>query len=302
MRSARHSGVGADLSFQLVLAGRAERDRPPGGAPGALVDQTAAGAGRRLHPRGGVHGVAGDHALTDRAQRDRDLGRDDTRPGRQAGRADLLAELGDPGHELERGPDGTLGVTLPGDRRPPHRHDRVADELLHGAAVPLDEGARLVEVPGEQLTDLLGVPRLRQRRKSDQVAEQDRANPALGHGRRRSVGPDARRSRNAGTCEVRSGSDHRHGSAAIAAESGSWHGRRAARRTDRSQRRAAVGAEPLALRLTARAGRTGHERCPRHDEDRIRRIGRRHAKLGCGRCNAVTGGLAMAKPADVVVR
>ena len=40
--------------------------------------------------------------------------------------------------QLERGADGALGVVLVRDRRAPDRHDRVADELLDGAAVPLD--------------------------------------------------------------------------------------------------------------------------------------------------------------------
>ena len=44
--------------------------------------------------------------------------------------------------ELERGPDGALGVVLVGDRRAPDGHDRVADELLDGAAVALDDLAR----------------------------------------------------------------------------------------------------------------------------------------------------------------
>ena len=37
------------------------------------------------------------------------------------------------------GPDGALGIVLVGDRRAPDRHDRVADELLDGAAVALDD-------------------------------------------------------------------------------------------------------------------------------------------------------------------
>ena len=42
----------------------------------------------------------------------------------------------------------------PGD--PEHRHDRVPDELLDRAAVPLQDGARDREVTGQQLTHLLG--------------------------------------------------------------------------------------------------------------------------------------------------
>ena len=41
--------------------------------------------------------------------------------------------------ELEGGADGPLGVVLARDRRAPDGHDRVADELLDGAAVALDD-------------------------------------------------------------------------------------------------------------------------------------------------------------------
>ena len=44
--------------------------------------------------------------------------------------------------ELEGGADGALGVVLVGDRRAPDGHDRVADELLDGAAVAVDDVAR----------------------------------------------------------------------------------------------------------------------------------------------------------------
>ena len=49
-------------------------------------------------------------------------------------------------HQLERGAHRPLGVILVGDRRAPDRHDRVADELLDGAAVALDDLARELEV------------------------------------------------------------------------------------------------------------------------------------------------------------
>ena len=44
--------------------------------------------------------------------------------------------------EVEGGPDGPLGIVLVRDRRAPHRHDRVADELLDRAAVATDDLAR----------------------------------------------------------------------------------------------------------------------------------------------------------------
>ena len=40
--------------------------------------------------------------------------------------------------QVERRSNGSLGVVLAGGRRAPHRHHRVADELLDGAAVARD--------------------------------------------------------------------------------------------------------------------------------------------------------------------
>ena len=44
--------------------------------------------------------------------------------------------------EVERGANGALGVVLVGGGRAPQRHDRIADELLDDAAVPVDDLAR----------------------------------------------------------------------------------------------------------------------------------------------------------------
>ena len=79
-------------------------------------------------------------------------------------RAGAGVELRDGRDEVERGPDRALGVVLVRDRRPPDRHDRVADELLDRAAVALDQPLAGLEVAGEQLADLLGVAGLRRGR------------------------------------------------------------------------------------------------------------------------------------------
>ena len=51
-------------------------------------------------------------------------------PHRQPGRADVLAERRDRGDQLEPGAHRPLGVVLVRGRHAPHRHHRVADELL----------------------------------------------------------------------------------------------------------------------------------------------------------------------------
>ena len=53
--------------------------------------------------------------------------------------------------------DGALGVVLVRHRRPPDRHDRVADELLERAAVARDQRSAGLEVAVEEVADLLRV-------------------------------------------------------------------------------------------------------------------------------------------------
>ena len=76
--------------------------------------------------------------------------------------------------EVERRPDGPLGVVLLRDRRAPDRHHRVADELLHRAAVALDHVRARVEVAREELARLLGVAGLGGGGEADEVGEQHR--------------------------------------------------------------------------------------------------------------------------------
>jgi hypothetical protein len=89
---------------------------------------------RTLETRGRVDDVARDHALTldgPRAERDECLARVRGRPDLQLAVAERVADR-------ERRADGALGIVLVRDGRAEDRHHRVADELLDGAAVPLD--------------------------------------------------------------------------------------------------------------------------------------------------------------------
>jgi hypothetical protein len=52
-------------------------------------------------------------------------------------------------------------------------HDGVADELLDRAAVRLDDALHALEVAGEQGLQRFGIERLPQRRRPDDVAEED---------------------------------------------------------------------------------------------------------------------------------
>ena len=167
-RSARNAGTGLDLPLRFAspigskaIAADAARwvDSPTSTVPGSAT---------RLESRCRVDDVAGDHPLVRRAERHRGLAGQD--PG---ARFDARPEAADLGRRRSSaGPDGAFGVVLLGDGRAPHRHDRVTDELLHGAAVSLDRLAGEVEVAGQQLADVLGVAALGQRREPDEVGEE----------------------------------------------------------------------------------------------------------------------------------
>ena len=76
------------------------------------------------------------------AEGHRHLAGHDAGAGAQRRRADLVAERRDGVDQLQRRPDGALGVVLVRDRRAPHRHHRVADELLDRPAVAADRRRR----------------------------------------------------------------------------------------------------------------------------------------------------------------
>ena len=156
------------LALQLEGAGVLVHDGGLARAPCRLADEHGARLGRRLDARRGVDEVAGDESLAGGAERHGGLAGEDARACLQPG-----VERGDGLDEIERGADGALGVVLARGRRAPHRHHRVADELLHGAAVAADDEARGVEVAREQVADVLRVARLRERREADEVGEED---------------------------------------------------------------------------------------------------------------------------------
>ena len=132
----------------------------------------------RLHPGRGVHRIAGDHPLADRAHRDRHLAGHHPGPRRQPRDSGLGSQLAHRGYQLQPGSHGPLRVPLRGHRRAPHRHHRIADELLHHPAVPADHRPGHVEVAGQQLPDLLRIPGLRQRREPHQIARTAPSTPA----------------------------------------------------------------------------------------------------------------------------
>ena len=168
------------LTLELEGARVLVDDRLLRRAPRRLAHEDRARVCGRLDARGGVDEVAGDHALALCAERDGCLSGEDSRARAQLGRAHLVAERRDCGHEVERGSNCPLRVVLCCRRRAPHSHHGVADELLDRAAVELDQASARIEVAGEELARVLGVSLLGCSREADEIGEEDGDEPSLG--------------------------------------------------------------------------------------------------------------------------
>ena len=133
------------------------------------MSDLAAGC-RLLEARGDVDRISGDERLPFAA--DDDLARVDADPR-------LETVLRDRRLHLRRGANRTKRVVLVRDRDAEDGHDRVADELLHRAAVALEDDAQILEVAAHARPQRLGVGRLAERGRADEVAEEDRDDLAL---------------------------------------------------------------------------------------------------------------------------
>ena len=126
------------LPLQLVLARRLVRDRRLGRPLRRLADEHGARARR---PTGRGTRCSRGRRRPSPGRRHRPS-RPPRRSARPRARRERGVELGHRGDEVERSAHRALGVVLVRDRRPPHRHHRVADELLDRAAVALDQPLR----------------------------------------------------------------------------------------------------------------------------------------------------------------
>ena len=107
-------------------------------------------------------------------------------------RPTLVVELGvqpgECGAHLDCGSDCAQRIVLVDVWNTEHRHDRIADELLDGAAVPLDRRTHFLVPASEQAAERLGVEALPELGRVRQVAEEDRDRLAhRGGGRRRGL-------------------------------------------------------------------------------------------------------------------
>ena len=162
-----------------------ERQRPdrfdPGRAadrpPGERSDEDLVRPGVLFQPGRDVHGVAGHQRLPAGH-----VGPGHRRPGVHADpHPQPHAEFGgqvvvEPGDRVAGGEGGGRGpprVVLVHDGDAEDGHHRVADELLDGAAALLDRGPDHREVAQDDRAQRLRVERLGQRRRPDEVAEDD---------------------------------------------------------------------------------------------------------------------------------
>jgi hypothetical protein len=147
----------------------------------SVGDEDLAGGGGIGQARRQVHGLAGDRVLAVR------LAPGAARHHLAARQADVhVQRTADPGREGrhgvadgEGGAGGALRVVAVRDRRAEHRHDAVADVLVHAAAVLLHDPVGAPEEAVEQRVRLLRPEFAAQRREACQVGEEDGHLPPL---------------------------------------------------------------------------------------------------------------------------
>ena len=219
-----------------------QREQAADQAPGARGDHHRAGFGERLEPRREVRGLA-EHrlllrgALPDELAHQHLAGRDaDPRRERHVA-AD--GELGDRFGQLQTGTHGALGIVLVRARKAEVGEHPVAQEAGDVPAPALHDLAAAVAVGAHQRAHVLGIEAAGERGRADEVAEQHRQMAALG----------AARALARSGCRGRLG--RAKSMAALGAEPGVRHGRRAAGGTAGDQGCAAGDAEPARRRRLA---------------------------------------------------
>jgi hypothetical protein len=164
------------LALRLERLGLAVVDHVVGRPVGRLADKDPVHRRCRLQSRGRVDDVTRRHPLTfggARAERDERLAGVDGDPHLE------LVLLVRPVADRKRGADGAFRVVLVRGRRAEERHHRVADELLDGAAEPLELTAQVCVVRPEKRADVLGIELLGPGGEADQVREEDGHDLAL---------------------------------------------------------------------------------------------------------------------------
>ena len=117
---------------------------------GRLADEDFLRLRRLLEPCGGVDRIADNEALPPaRVASDHLAGIDacTVRDRHAPGTLERLVQPRELRVHLDGGPNRAQRILLVQERDAEHRHDRIADELLDGAAVPFHDGPDDIEIP-----------------------------------------------------------------------------------------------------------------------------------------------------------
>src|SRR5205823_13227585 len=167
LRRLMHRGqaISADrarLALQLERLQRVHLDGSLHELEGRLAEENLAWEGGLLRSRGDVHRVSGRKPLVGAGD---DLARGESDPA-------FNLELRECPLHLQGDAASTQGIVLVSGGNAEDGHDRIADELLHRSTMELDDLLHPLEVAGKQRSQSLGICRLAQRGRADDVAEE----------------------------------------------------------------------------------------------------------------------------------
>ena len=152
------------LAFQLEQLLLADFDCGPDQRERPTTDQHLARSRGLLQPRSDIQRVPGRQPLLRTREH---LARVDPDPTLHAQLRQRIPHL----HGSATRPEC---IVLVRHRNPEHRHHRIADELVHRAAVRFDDPLHSLEVASEHSLERFRIDRLPKRRRADHVAEQHR--------------------------------------------------------------------------------------------------------------------------------
>jgi len=161
------------LAFRDDGLVRSVLDRDASELLGQRADDDLANVGTLLDARGDVDDVAGDEELAGGARFGDGLTAVDAHARRELD-GQLAIQLGELVAHRQAGPHGALGVVVVHARDTEHDHDRIADELLDGAAVTLGDRAHPIEIPSHRRPHELWIVLGAERGRPDGIGEQYR--------------------------------------------------------------------------------------------------------------------------------